>query len=132
MARYVRNVVIGALALVALMWLVKGCAGQELSSGQGIFCDTQAEAERLAELSPQGFMKAAQQVNEENKDPTACFPTAAQFIIDKVVKTVQIDGKSYDLIEVTVLMAYNQMTQQVVPVAPAKQYAFTPSKGFGI
>jgi hypothetical protein len=108
---------------------VKGEAGV----GQGIICDTSAQAIRFLALRTGGSAvdKAVDAVNRDARNPRACGAAMVMFRMEEVLSQASlrhIDGKPVSIVKI-VVMAISADGENWSAILPKVQYTVLPAKG---
>lgn len=116
-------------ALGAGIQYAKGEAG----AGQGIICDTSAQAGRFLVLRNGGSSvdKAVDAVNREAKDPRACGAALVMFRMEEELSQASlqsIDGKPVSIVKIMVI-AISTDGKNWAAILPKVQYTVLPVKG---
>ena len=90
------------IALFTLL-LCAPARAQEIEVGNGIFCDTQKQVERVVALFDGKAEKAMQAVNAEENDPTACVSGTIAFIRGPEITTARTSNGTFHIVRVLVV-----------------------------
>lgn len=105
----------------------------EAGAGQGIICDTSAQAGRFLALRNGGSTvdKAVAAVNREAKDSRACGAALVMFRMEEelIQASLQhIDGRAVSIVKIMVI-AISADGENWAPILPKVQYTVLPAKG---
>jgi hypothetical protein len=107
---------IAARIAVILLALSAPAQAQEAELGTHLVCDTREQAERFVAVFNGNVEAAANAVNAEVNDPTACAAVAAAYYRGKRIATAKCNGMTYEVVRVLVVGVKTQGgVQAVVP-----------------
>jgi hypothetical protein len=126
-------------AAAMMLSLCGGAKGAEQSAqehggvGQGIICDTSAQAVRFLALRNEGSSidNALEIVNREAKDERACGAALVAFRLEEELSPAslqQMDGKAVSIVKIVVI-AISADGEHWSPILPKVQYTVLPAKG---
>lgn len=101
------------IALVLLAFAVPAQA-QEVELGTHLVCDTQEQAERFAAVFNGSVEAAANAVNAEVNDPTACAPVTAAYLRGTRIATARSNGMTCEVVRILVIGVKTQAGVQTV------------------
>lgn len=111
-----------------------GAADENVQSGvgQGIICDTPAQAERYVALRDGGSEAPAalSKVNAEANDPQACGAAVIAFTKGEPLAEKNMQGRAVTIVRVTIV-AFNDGAKWA-PIPETVQYTVVAAKGINI
>jgi len=119
------NLIVRFLAL-ALLLSFRPAMAQDMQTGTGLICDTQAQvSEYVRQATHLNNREAALEVVNKTA-PNACGIAAVVYLPGKVVGTLQTPKGLYDILEITVVAGFDG---QWHPISPTEQYMLIAPKG---
>jgi hypothetical protein len=91
------------IALLLLPLLCAPASADEIEAGETTVCETQKQVERLAAVFTGDAELAAQTVNNEERDPTACGTVELAYLRGARVATIRTKRATFEIVEILVV-----------------------------
>ena len=104
--------------------------GQQIEVGTNLVCDTEAQVEMFVALYDGDVQGAADRVNAEVANPTACVVTAMAYLRGPQLATARNKGMSYEIAQIIVLGVVTDSGLQ--PVNPSAYYSLFKVEGIEV
>jgi len=113
------------LLLPAVILFGVPAQAQEVELGSGLICDTQNQVERFVALYNGDAQAAAEAVNAEMHDPTACGFANMAFVRGRQLAIARNKDRTFDIVQILVVGVANE-AGGVQTVTPAAFYSLFP------
>jgi hypothetical protein len=108
---------------IGLFWALSiGCAGaHDIEVSTGVVCNTQKQVEEFAAFNESAPQAAIRDVNDEERDPTACTVASLAFIRGHRATTMRTSRATFQIAEILVIGVVTR--EGIQSLAPSIQFS---------
>jgi hypothetical protein len=85
------------------LFLMPAAQAQQIEVGTSLVCDTEAQVERVIAIYDGDIKSAAEQVDAEERNPSACVMSAVAYIRGPELRTARKGNVSFQIVPILIL-----------------------------